>query len=361
MGHSRTKISILLNFGILTLYGVSSTQTYTAHVSSSASRKCPCSKPQWCEPITHTGKEVFAFSTSNDPSHWKLYDWSKLTTLVMFGYVNESLMCLAHSHGVKVAIVGSVSNETFMSPQLRKKWIAHQINTAKQNYLDGINFDYESVIMEDEATVRNAYTSLVKETNEAFKEEMPYFQVTVDVAWKPNIDLRFYDYVGLAENSDFLFVMAYDEQSQIFGECLALPNSGLPRAYEDRLQDVTGCRFFDDSDCALYHERLAVAVTNPGPYGAPTQPRNSPLPCETCLLHEAYLRKSRLVNRHAEGNGNTGVVSKATVELSSEGHTTVAKVIPLVNILKKMMASDNSPLGMHLHQQLQERFKIIDT
>ena len=70
-----------------------------------------------------------------------------------------------------------MSNETFMSPQLRKKWIAHQINTAKQNYLDGINFDYESVIMEDEATVRNAYTSLVKETNEAFKEEMPYFQV----------------------------------------------------------------------------------------------------------------------------------------------------------------------------------------
>ena len=50
--------------------------------------------------------QVFAFSTSNDPSHWKLYDWSKLTTLVMFGYVNESLMCLAHSHGVKVAIVG---------------------------------------------------------------------------------------------------------------------------------------------------------------------------------------------------------------------------------------------------------------
>ena len=56
--------------------------------------------------------------------------------------------------------------------------------------------------------------------------------MTVDVAWKPNVDLRFYDYVGLADNSDFLFVMAYDEQSQIFGECLALPNSGVPRAIE---------------------------------------------------------------------------------------------------------------------------------
>ena len=52
---------------------------------------------------------------------------------------------------------------------------------------------------------------------------------------------------------------------------------------------------------------------------------------------------------------------EATVELSSERHTTVAKVIPLVNILMRMVASDNSPLGRHLHQQLQERFKTIDT
>ena len=51
---------------------------------------------------------------------------------------------------------------------------------------------------------------------------------------------------------------------------------------------------------------------------------------------------------------------EATVELSSECHTTVAKVIPLVNIVRRMVASDNSPLGQHLHQQLQERFKTID-
>ena len=57
-----------------------------------------------------------------------------------------------------------------MSPQLRKKWIAQQMDTAKQNFLDGINFDYESVIGEVETDVRDAYTALVRETNEAFKK-----------------------------------------------------------------------------------------------------------------------------------------------------------------------------------------------
>ena len=47
----------------------------------------------------------------------------------------------------------------------------------------------------------------------------------MDVAWSPAcIDLRCYDYRGLARSSDFLFVMAYAEQSQILGTCKAGPN-----------------------------------------------------------------------------------------------------------------------------------------
>lgn len=238
MAVSSLSVNLLLKVGILTLLWLpfvqsallgSSEVSFSPH---SVLKNCPCSNPKWCQPITRTGKEVFAFSTTNDIAHWKLYDWSKVTTVVMFGYVNQTLMCLAHSHGVRVAILGSVSNTTFMDPGLRKKWIAQHMTISKENFLDGINFDYESAIKEDETAVRDAYTALVKETNEAFKKEMPHFQITVDVAWKPNTDIRFYDYVGLADNSDFLFVMAYDEQSQIFGECLALPNSALPRAFE---------------------------------------------------------------------------------------------------------------------------------
>ena len=51
-------------------------------------------------------KQIFAFSVRNDENHWKKYDWSRLTTVVMFGYTNKTLMCLAHSHGVRVVLLG---------------------------------------------------------------------------------------------------------------------------------------------------------------------------------------------------------------------------------------------------------------
>lgn len=50
----------------------------------------------------------------------------------------------------------------------------------------------------------------------------------MDVAWSPvGIDQRFYDYLKLSYVSDFLFIMSYDEQSQIYGECVAGANSGF--------------------------------------------------------------------------------------------------------------------------------------
>lgn len=41
------------------------------------------------------------------------------------------------------------------------------------------------------------------------------------------VDGRNYDYIGLADVVDFLFIMGYDEQSQVFGDCEAAPNAGL--------------------------------------------------------------------------------------------------------------------------------------
>ena len=57
-------------------------------------------------------------------------------------------------------------------------------------------------------------------------------QVSIDVAWSPDcIDLRCYDYAALAENSDLSFIMAYDERSQIFDECMAWANSPFNNTY----------------------------------------------------------------------------------------------------------------------------------
>lgn len=50
--------------------------------------------------------------------------------------------------------------------------------------------------------------------------------MTYDVAWSPHcVDNRCYDVKALSEVTDFLFVMAYDERSQISGPCIAGPNS----------------------------------------------------------------------------------------------------------------------------------------
>lgn len=51
-------------------------------------------------------------------------------------------------------------------------------------------------------------------------------QVTFDVAWSPKcIDRRCYNYTGIADACDFLFVMSYDEQSQVWSDCIAAANA----------------------------------------------------------------------------------------------------------------------------------------
>lgn len=50
--------------------------------------------------------------------------------------------------------------------------------------------------------------------------------------WPRLIVLRCYDYKALADLTDFLVVMDYDEQSQIFGACKAGANSPLPYLVE---------------------------------------------------------------------------------------------------------------------------------
>lgn len=46
------------------------------------------------------------------------------------------------------------------------------------------------------------------------------------MAWSPAcIDKRCYNYTAIADACDFLFVMSYDEQSQIWTDCVAKANA----------------------------------------------------------------------------------------------------------------------------------------
>jgi len=110
---------------------------------------------------------------------------------------------------------------------LREIYIQQAIQMVKENYLDGITFDYESPI-DWNAPERGYYTQLVTETTTAFHNAIPGSQISVCVAWSPDdIDGRAYDYPGLALGSDLLYIMAYDTRSQIYDQCIASANTPL--------------------------------------------------------------------------------------------------------------------------------------
>ncbi|KFW78925.1 Di-N-acetylchitobiase, partial [Manacus vitellinus] len=167
--------------------------------------------------------QVFVFDVGKEA--WKFYDWSKITTVAAFGKYDPELVCYAHSKGSRIVLKGDVPLKEIVDPAKRAAWISHQVDLAKNQYMDGINIDIEQEVNETSPEYY-ALTELVKETTDAFHREIPGSQVTFDVAWSPAcIDRRCYNYTGIADACDFLFVMSYDEQSQIWTDCIAKANA----------------------------------------------------------------------------------------------------------------------------------------
>ncbi|KAM3839651.1 di-N-acetylchitobiase-like [Vipera latastei] len=185
---------------------------------------CPCQDPALCKPISSPRDfEVFVFDVGGKT--WKNYNWSLITTVATFGKYDPELMCYAHSKGSRVVLKGDISVKKIIDPAIRAAWINQQVDLAKTQYMDGINLDIEQEINPLSAEYY-ALTALVKETADAFHKEIPGSQVTFDVAWSPEcIDRRCYNYTGIADSCDFVFVMSYDEQSQVWSHCIARANA----------------------------------------------------------------------------------------------------------------------------------------
>ncbi|XP_077189277.1 di-N-acetylchitobiase [Paroedura picta] len=185
---------------------------------------CPCEDPSLCNPISGTREfEVFVFQVGG--KDWKFYDWSQITTVAIFGKYDPELMCYAHSRGSRVVLKGDVPVKEIVDPAFRAAWIDQKVELAKTQYMDGINIDIEQMVNKYSPEYY-ALTALVKETTEAFHKEIPGSQVTFDVAWSPRgIDKRYYNYAEIAHSCDFVFVMSYDEQSQVWTDCIARANA----------------------------------------------------------------------------------------------------------------------------------------
>ncbi|XP_046585500.1 di-N-acetylchitobiase-like [Haliotis rubra] len=113
--------------------------------------------------------------------------------------------------------------------QKRHIWVQTQLRTVTNNYLDGINIDFEGTIPKTRVDLRDGLSALVNEAFKTFKHALPHSQVTIDVPYGPDcVFNRCYDYPALSVVVDVFFIMEYDE----LGEGLASPNSGIPRTFK---------------------------------------------------------------------------------------------------------------------------------
>ncbi len=191
---------------------------------------CPCDDQAHCRPISgFPGKEVFGFMIKDD--YWEKYNWTELTTLATFYRYNtsETYKLVCHAHANNVRVVPHIGSEIlkYHDENSQNQFIQGLLDDVKNHSFDGMNIDLESAIAMNSSDY-HLLNTMVQKLNKAFKEVNPNYQITFDVAWSADgIDGRQYDYAEIAKWTDYLFVMAYDERSQMFEgpPCYARSNS----------------------------------------------------------------------------------------------------------------------------------------
>ena len=74
-------------------------------------------------------------------------------------------------------LIANNNKNTLLSPKLRSEWVADIVKKTQDNFLDGINFDFEEEVLKNESAVREAYTLAVAETYYALKHRSHHYQV----------------------------------------------------------------------------------------------------------------------------------------------------------------------------------------
>ena len=58
---------------------------------------------------------MFAFVLNTTKSTWLTFDWKKLTTIVLFDFIDAELVCHAHQHNVRVLHNGECRDRPALS------------------------------------------------------------------------------------------------------------------------------------------------------------------------------------------------------------------------------------------------------
>ena len=119
----------------------------------------------------------------------------------------------AHKNGYKVwALVANdfdseLTSKMLNSPAARARFIDSLISLSKQFNIDGINMDFENMYKRD----KNAYTQLMRELYAKTKANNIVLSVDVTVIAANSNWSECYDRAALAEVSDYVALMAYDQ------------------------------------------------------------------------------------------------------------------------------------------------------
>jgi Di-N-acetylchitobiase len=197
---------------------------------------CPCSDPSWCRPIQiplYSRKEVYGFSLKTDK--WKDYDWSVITTMAWFDKIQHlplDLICWAHRHNARVVFTTSIPENILTNTSTledQRRWAQELVDKVDAVGGDGLNLDYENPVESTDTQKQQAITYITNEIQFLLKKSNPYSSLVWDFGWKPGVDVRFYEYQRMADLCDFVFIMVYDTQSQVWDgpPCLADANSPI--------------------------------------------------------------------------------------------------------------------------------------
>ena len=188
------------------------------NISLSTAASCPCKNTSLCNNIkTNYTKELYGFlgggkSKLNDTS---FYNWTYTTAFAInYKDTNESgmndTMCTAHSHGVRMILWNYPSMPLTADVNTQMAWIEKAFNLVKFLNYDGITFDYEGSMLWNDPKMPY-YVSLVNRTTQYFHENLPGSTTSVCVAFQAYLQWgRQYDYIGLANAADYLYIMGYD-------------------------------------------------------------------------------------------------------------------------------------------------------
>lgn len=182
-----------------------------------------------------SGYEVFGFAPYWNFAKLAGTDFNALTTLAYFdipvsgtgdlntidtGYTSfwsdqaTALFEKAHRSGTRVVLTVTQMNDYDITSLLndqnaQQNAVTQIVDIVKKRGIDGVNVDFESV-NDLGPYYRSAFSNFIEQLTTTMHTEIPNSQVSVSVLASSVKQPKLYDIASLSQNSDEIFMMAYD-------------------------------------------------------------------------------------------------------------------------------------------------------